>query len=538
MKTTVIRHRVADFLKSHAPFDALAADDLLALAGSGRVKFHESEESIFEEGDSIGPLVWVIQQGRVELWEGGQRRDVLGAGDLLGLEGLAGRETYGHNARTATDVILYAVEASLFESMVARYDDVSRYLAAHFSLAGAAGVGRTSWLDAAPPPESFLRARFGVALPISTREAVRAMLETGTGQITVEGRTALTAEVLTMFCNRNPAQLVREIRQAGSADEMIPLLRLATQMVMDAMAHAADVDDGARIGASVVAAMAEAAVRLAQADLDGWERPEGRWCWLTFGGAARDELIRPRWPNMAAVYDDSDADSALYFTAWNGETASWLHRFALAESSTLWPAGAHPCMPLSAWKGFFSDTIERPLQHDLYARREFFDLRPLAGDSGILDQLRAHIRQGLEQHDTLVPLLANDTLCHLPPMTFFGGLVLELDGGERPAFDVTETALRPAADAARVFALGRGRLTLTNTLDRLAAAVSDFPAQARIFAEAAEAYRIALYHQTLADGPRIDPTRLGRYDSRLLKTAFSSIQRLLELTRDTFVGAA
>ena len=217
MKTTVIRHRVADFLKSHAPFDALADDDLLALAGSGRVKFHESDESIFEEGDTIGPMVWVIQQGRVELWEGGPRRDVLGAGDLLGLEGLAGMETYGHNARTATDVILYAVEASLFESMVARYDDVSRYLEAHFSLAGAAGVGRTSWLDAAPPPESFLRARFGVVLPITTRQAVRTMLETGTGQITAEGRTALTAEVLAMFCNRNP----RHDRHTAGGDAFI-----------------------------------------------------------------------------------------------------------------------------------------------------------------------------------------------------------------------------------------------------------------------------------------------------------------------------
>ena len=124
MKTNVIKHRVADFLKSHAPFDALTAEDLLALAGSGRVKFHESEEPVFDEGDAIGPLVWVIQQGRVEMWEAGQRRDVLGAGDLLGLEGLAGMETYGYTARTATDVILYAVDASLFESMVARYDDV------------------------------------------------------------------------------------------------------------------------------------------------------------------------------------------------------------------------------------------------------------------------------------------------------------------------------------------------------------------------------------------------------------------------------
>jgi len=536
MKTQVIRHRVADFLRSHAPFDALALDDLLSLAGSGRVKFHESEEDVFEAGQPIAPLLWVIQQGRVELWEGKQRRDVLGAGDLLGLDGLAGLETYAHTARTATDVILYAVDALLFSGLVARYEDVSRYLAAHFSLRGAAGVGRTSWLDAAPPPASFLEARFGHALTCSTRDAVRAMLDSGTEEIRVDGRLALTAETLAMFCHRNPARLVREIRQATSAAEMIPLLALAERLVMDAMAHAHDVDDGARIGTLAVSAMAAAAIHLGEAALAGLDTPTHPCCWLTFGTAARYDLIRPRWPNMAAVYDDSDGDCALYFTAWNGETAGWLHQFGLTEDAAIWPAGAHPSMPLSAWKEFFSATIESPLEHDLYARREFFDLRPLAGDAHILDELRAHIAQRLAERPALVALLANDTLLHLPPMTFFGGLVVDFDGGERPAFDVTATALTPIADAARVFSLGRGRLTVTKTLERLAAAAIDFPASAHVFAEAAEAYRIALYHQTLAGSPCIDPARLGRYDSRLLKTAFGSIQRLLELTSETFVG--
>ena len=67
MKTSVIRQRVADFLKQHAPFDALAEQDLLELAGSGRVKFHESEEYLFRQGDAKGQVVWTIQQGRVEL---------------------------------------------------------------------------------------------------------------------------------------------------------------------------------------------------------------------------------------------------------------------------------------------------------------------------------------------------------------------------------------------------------------------------------------------------------------------------------------
>ena len=81
MKTSVIPYRVADFLRRHAPFDAISEQDLLQLAGSGRVKFHQSREYLFRQGDPKGQLVWVIQQGRVEAIEqsasGEHLRDVL-----------------------------------------------------------------------------------------------------------------------------------------------------------------------------------------------------------------------------------------------------------------------------------------------------------------------------------------------------------------------------------------------------------------------------------------------------------------------------
>jgi signal-transduction protein with cAMP-binding, CBS, and nucleotidyltransferase domain len=534
MKTSVIRHRVADFLKSHAPFDVLADEDLLELAGSGRVKFHESEEFVFEEGDGVGPVIWVIQQGRVELLESGHLRDVVGAGDLLGLDRFAGSATFRQSARTATDVILYAVDAGLFQSLLTRYGDVRRYLAAHFSLAETAGFGRTSWLDAPAPPATFLEARYGASFPVTTRSAVRGMLASGS-----ERFEALTADDLALFCHRNPARLIREIRQGRSAAEIKPLADLATRLVLDGLAHASDVDDCSVIGTEVVAALADAAIRLASLGLEGLEQPALPSCWVTFGAAARRDLVRPLWPNIAAVYDDSELtcppEASVYFTALNGETAGWLDAFGLRDSQAVWPEGTNPCMPLSEWKQFFSDTVSRPLEHELYLRREFFDLLPFSGDAAILGKLRAHILAELAEQDLLIPLLANDTMRHLPPLTFFGGLVVELDGGERPAFDVADTALTPIADAARVFALGARRLEVTHTLDRLAAGAADFPARAAVFEEAAEAFRITLYHQTLAGSPKIDPARLGRYDSRLLKTAFASIQRLLEFTMETFV---
>ena len=81
MNTSVIRYRVADFLKSHAPFDALPGPHLLELAGQGRVKFHEADEYIYRQGQAKTSWVWIIQQGRVELFDetsgADQLRDVL-----------------------------------------------------------------------------------------------------------------------------------------------------------------------------------------------------------------------------------------------------------------------------------------------------------------------------------------------------------------------------------------------------------------------------------------------------------------------------
>lgn len=134
-----------------------------------------------------------------------------------------------------------------------------------------------------------------------------------------------------------------------------------------------------------------------------------------------------------------------------------------------------------------------------------------------------------------IALLANDTLIHLPPLTFFRGLVMELDGAQRETFDIEEAVVGPLTDAARVFALAARRLTPVGTLDRLRLAEIDFPQGAPTIREAADAFRIGLYYQNLARGPRILPGRLGKFDQALLKTAFPSITRFLEFTLSVFL---
>jgi signal-transduction protein with cAMP-binding, CBS, and nucleotidyltransferase domain len=540
MNTSVIRHRVADFLKQFQPFDTLSEADLLEVAGSGRVKFHEAGEFVYRRGEAKGKFIWMIQQGTVQLLRGdpdqGDLHDVLGDGDLIGLDS----GFYLHSALTASDVILYAIDSAVFEALTSRYPAVQQYLAAHFGVSASPSDGAQSWLDAPAPPEEYLRARFGrsprlpgaavAPLGIGTREAIREMLRGRTDVLTLteEGRAenppaaVLRDSDLALFCGQNPIQLRREILESESPEELGILLELSNRMVLGGLARPADVDDCARMGSAMVAATAETCIRLSLGSHGGARG------WLAFGRLARGEMLRPSSPMIAAVYNDQHPNEERAATA--GRCAAWLEACGLGS-------GTHPGMSISEWQQFYTETAADPLAHDLFARREFFDVSLLSGDATLLTQLSDGLAEALRQDNLLVPLLANDTLAHLPPLTFYRGLVLDLDGGERESLDLASTALEPISDAARVFALDRLSLSIASTLERLECAATMLPQHGRILREAADAFRIALYHQSVAGMPIIRPASLSKYDQRLLKTAFSSILNLLELTKSTFIAA-
>jgi hypothetical protein len=77
---------------------------------------------------------------------------------------------------------------------------------------------------------------------------------------------------------------------------------------------------------------------------------------------------------------------------------------------------------------------------------------------------------------------------------------------------------------------------------RLKQAAVTFPAHAGVFHDAAQAFQVAAYQQTIAafggEESVIRPSLLSRYDQRLLKTAFDAIQRLLEISSTIFAAAA
>lgn len=139
MKAASIQFRFADFLRQHPPFNLVQMSDLLALAATGRVQFHESGETLFLEGSEFGKYLYIIQTGTVDLYkiEDGNENlvDVRGAGDMLGLSRMLGNNTLNSTARTRSDTILYAVDWDEFYNRILTYQKVRRYFASYFSMA-------------------------------------------------------------------------------------------------------------------------------------------------------------------------------------------------------------------------------------------------------------------------------------------------------------------------------------------------------------------------------------------------------------------
>ncbi len=201
MKTSAISQRVADFLKQHPPFDFMNEEDLLALAGGGRVKFHESGEFVIWQGKAPAQHVFVIQQGTVTILEesgNGERLcDIRSRGDLLGVERFFGCEAWPHSAKTSSDVILYALDARQFEPLLEKYPRGKRYLEVHAAVDSARDV------SAGVPIRSSLAVGFTGPEPLTCllgdeiREVARRMSSRDAPAIAVVDRRGAVTGIVT-----------------------------------------------------------------------------------------------------------------------------------------------------------------------------------------------------------------------------------------------------------------------------------------------------------------------------------------------------
>ena len=642
MKTSSIALRVADFLKGYPPFEYMQAGDVLHLAMLGRVKFHEEGEYIFKEGDPRGPWLYVIQQGTVRIVHntphGEELVDMRGEGDLLGISWFLSEKVFVHSALTETDTLLYALPWDEFAPLAHKYPQVSRYLAAYFSLRpdfqlpdpqegrtpglpGSATEAADSWLtETAPLAERARRRRLTGPPTLSVREAARRLTaarqealvvvdeterplgivtetdlltRAATGEVPLDApveaimsRPVLTApaglsagEVVMRMLRRHvrhiivttdgtpagvvegligqrdvqllygrlPMALGQEVRVARDRATLNDLRDRAEVMLRAALQERAPLSWAGDFISEVDGQMTERLLELAEAEMaaEGLQKPSGSYCWLALGAEGRRERFLRTYQETALVYSDPPPGEEAAAQAWHLSLAErvsgWLAELGFrASPEGLSAAQAGCCRPLSAWRKLFTSWIENPVEENILARLPMFDLRAVAGEAGLVAALKEHMADEISRNPRFIPLAANDSLASLPPLTIFRNSVVDKDGLWWTCIDTRQHALQPLVDTARVFALGAPGPDPLNTSSRFLQVARRLPAHRELFEDAAEAARVALYHQALAgfrhgdNGQFIRPSELSKIDQEILKGVFRTIVQIIEFTARNF----
>ena len=554
METSAIRYRVADFLKKQPPFDAIGENDLLKLAGTGRVKFFEPSQYILSQGASRDH-VYVIQQGIVSLWDErdpeGRLLDLRGVGDMLGIDQLPDTRRYPYSATSTNDVLVYSFPVEEFQELLEKYPAAAEYVAAYGNLAGNARLSRAQ----ADPQNLNVRDIVGgpkfatCSVEASVREVARQLRDDGLDAVVVQDPQHRLRGIVTA------GSLINWLAEGGNPDATVARLLRDTPEVISADASVGDAvmamssTDSDALAVSGEEGRTVAIVTFSKLGQAFGDRPTE--ILREIGHAANPRVIRDlnqrarrfalRYLNNASATDWlmrflSAVDNAavrrilsivarepvegcwcfcgtrgrreglpagmpelILITKDTRGLATFRRVLECVQECGYLPIGERNFAPefhvasREQWQERFLKWMDDPVHERIFLARPFFDLSPISGLDATWESLEASVRAAINPEFLYV--VANDCLSTLPPLTFFRDVVLDETGEEKGVFHLEETALRPLVDVGRVFGLATRKVFGTTTLERFALAQGSLLADASIFREASEALRIVLWQQ-------------------------------------------
>jgi CBS domain-containing protein len=280
--------------------------------------------------------------------------------------------------------------------------------------------------------------------------------------------------------------------------------------------------------------------------LPEYELDEIDWCWLSVGSEGRREQTVVTDQDNAILFHcpDFERDRArrelLDFARAANEGLAELG-FPLCPGKIM-AGNPEYCLESTEWRERFAGWIREPTPEALLGANIFFDFRPLIGNVGLAENLRAWLRDLAAGSRLFLRMLVANALQAEPPLGRIRKFRTD-DGEHAGTLDLKSHGTRIYVDAARAFALGLG-ITETNTSQRLRLAGRRLGIEERETNSAVEGYhylqllRLRAQRGELEPEPRggaarphaavnrIDPYALNDLDQRLLKEAFRQARQL------------
>jgi len=273
---------------------------------------------------------------------------------------------------------------------------------------------------------------------------------------------------LMQFQQYGPIVLTREIEHASTPSDVVRSCKSTPGLVKVLLDCGARSHIISRLISSVCDASTFKLIAFAESELGP---PPAPYVFMSLGSQGRQEMTLSSDQDNAILYEapaDPERDAAVreYLVELGRFVCEWLNRAgypycrgAAMAQNPRW------CQPLSTWKAYFREWIERAEPQQLLEFSIFFDFRPVYGTTRLATDLSHYVFDLLREHPAFYPHFAQNSLQFKPPKRLFGRIFGS--GGKEPGgmLDAKEAVI-PIISFARLYALREG-IDVTNTVERL-----------------------------------------------------------------------
>jgi CBS domain-containing protein len=256
--------------------------------------------------------------------------------------------------------------------------------------------------------------------------------------------------------SRSPQQLMKEIEEARSADELKALHRKVEELVVHLVGTGVATKDlvltVAHLNDRILARLIELVRTERYPDLTD------RFAFVVLGSEGRQEQTLVTDQDNAIIHADD----------LSGAELERLRAFSIDLIDTLISIGVPPCSggimakndiwrrSVSDWKGVLDKWLGTPTPDNILSGSMFFDLRTLHGDTRYERELKAHITERLRANKIFLARSAANVVGFKPPLGFFGGVVADKKEPHRGTIDIKKAGIFAITEGVKAMALEAG----------------------------------------------------------------------------------
>lgn len=271
--------------------------------------------------------------------------------------------------------------------------------------------------------------------------------------------------------------------------------------------------------------------------------PPVPYCFMVAGSMARDEQLLVTDQDNALVLDDrfDPAQHDAYFAALAQFVSDGLAACGYSYcKGGIMASNAQWRQPLSVWRDYFQQWIDKPKPQTLLHSCIFFDLDGVYGEVELVENLKDLLAQKASSNPAFLAALARNALNRTPPLGFFRTFVMETDGQQKHIINLKGRGTAPLTDLIRVHALACGSKA-QNSLERLDAIGKtkllqpEALGQLRYALEFLSLVRVRHQAMAAAEGAQpnnyIEPEKVSASDRHNLKEAFQVLSNAQKFLR-------